>query len=69
MGKKFKCYTDAWYAGVAMKEELEKLGTKNLFLYSNRPSKEVALQKGAKEDSFIFDRGNEIVEVFKYERI
>lgn len=69
MEKIFKYYTDAWYAGVALKEELEQSGARKLFLYSNRLSREVVLQEGAKEDSFIFDKGNKIVGVFKYERV
>lgn len=69
MEKNFKYYTDAWYAGVALKQELEKSGAKKLFLYSNRPSREVVLQEGAKEDSFIFDKGYKMVAVFKYERV
>lgn len=69
MEQQFEYYQDAWYAGVAMKEELEKSGAKKLFLYSNRPSREVVLQEGAKEDSFIFDKGNKIVGIFKYKRI
>lgn len=69
MEKKYKYYIDAWFAGVAMKEELEKSGSKRLWLYSNLPSREVVLQEGAKEDSFMFDKGYKIVGVFKYERI